>query len=101
LGRPVIARRRDPVFCFALAGIAKAPWRPALAQAHADAIEAGHASMDEWRKTVFMTVPAEIWITYDLVPAFPRGPVVEKKADDPHAGQCRIERAIARRGTAS
>jgi hypothetical protein len=37
-----------------------APWRPTLADAHADAIAAGMADWDPDRHALFVTVPARI-----------------------------------------
>lgn len=100
-------RRRDPAFCFGLFGKAKAPWRPSLRQAQADAIDAGHGwwcehsvAPGEDRK-IYLDPLAEIWMTNDLVPAIPR-PVVAPAAprpavEDDYAGLSRIDRIIARR----
>lgn len=100
-------RRRDAAYCFGVGGVAKAPWRPELYEAEADAIDAGFAHWDEHapppgrRRRIYLHPLAEIWTTHDLVPALPR-PVVEPSekppADqDPFAGLSRIDRIIARR----
>jgi len=103
----MIDRRRDPAYCFGVGGIAKAPWRPTLEEAQADAIDAGFGHWDEYtpppgkRRRIYLDPLAEIWTTHDLVPALPRAivepsgePVTEK---DGLAGLSRIDRIIARR----
>lgn len=90
-------RRRDPAYCFGICGSAKAPWRPSLDQAHADAIEAGMATKYDGSQTVFMTVPGEIWITHELVPVLPRDPMPVPPAPRPDRPLSRIDRIIARR----
>ena len=88
-------RRRDPAYCFGVAGRARAPWRPSVDEARADAIEAGFASRDEVSGTIYLDALADIWVTYELVPAIPREAALEgRPADRPLS---RIERIIARR----
>lgn len=93
-----MTRRHDPAYCFGVAGVAKAPWRPSLDQAKADAVDLGFASMSEYDETIFITVPGEIWVTHELVCALPRDPIVAPARDrDPLARVSRIDRIIARR----
>jgi hypothetical protein len=97
----MMTRRREPAFCFGVGGIAKAPWRPSLDQARADAIDAGFAQYDEHDpppgedRQVYMHALAEIWTTHDLVPVLPReaARVVPKEEE----ALSRIDRIIARR----
>jgi hypothetical protein len=101
-------RRRDPAYCFGLFGKAKAPWRPTLREAQADAIDAGHGWWCEHApppgaiRKIYLGPLAEIWTTCDLVPAIPR-PVTPPAAprpaaaDDDYVGLSRIDRIIARR----
>lgn len=101
-------RRRDPAYCFGLFGKAKAPWRPTLRQAQADAIDAGYAWWCEHSappghdRKIYLDPLAEIWTTSDLVPAIPR-PVAPPASPAPdaeegdYAGLSRIDRIIARR----
>jgi hypothetical protein len=101
----MIDRRRDPAWCFGVGGIAKAPWRPTLEQAHADAIDAGFATWDEnnpspgEERLVYLHPLAEIWTTHDLVPALPRSvfPPAEAAETGWEGGLSRIDRIIARR----
>jgi len=86
--------RRDPAYRFALFALPQAPWRATIEEAHADAIDAGYASVDPHSKTVWLTVPAEIWTTLELVPVHPREP---KNGPTSTAAPTRIERIIARR----
>ena len=100
-------RRRDPAFCFAAMGKRKAPWRPTMQQARADAVDAGfgswsdHAPKPGRERRIFLDALAEIWVTHELVPAVPRE-VVEPRVSQPlpsddYAGLSRIDRIIARR----
>ncbi len=101
-------RRRDPAYCFGLFGTAKAPWRPTLRQAQADAIDAGYAWWCEHSappghdRKIYLDPLAEIWTTSDLVPAIPR-PVAPPASTAPDAdesdysGLSRIDRISARR----
>ena len=95
-------RRRDPAYCFGIGGIAKAPWRPTLEQAQADALDAGFASLDEHEpapgapRQLYLHPLAEIWTTHDLMPVLPReagGPMADRAAPE----LSRIDRIIARR----
>lgn len=99
-------RRRDPAFCFGVAGIAKAPWRPTEEQAQVDAIDAGFANWDEHTpepgksRRIYLHPLAEIWTTHELVPVLPREvdpPRSAPAAADDIEGLSRIERIIARR----
>ncbi len=106
---PVIGRRRDAAFCFGLMGKAKAPWRPTLLEAEADAVEAGYGWWNEHPQPqgkvgkIYLHPLAEIWTTHDLVPALPREvaqPAAPKQPADvgaDHDGLSRIDRIIARR----
>lgn len=97
-------RRRDPAYCFGVLGYAKAPWRPTIDQAKADALDAGYASWDEIdpppgkKRRIYLGPLAEIWTTHELVPALPRE-VVEPSTRQPAQtdGLSRIDRIIARR----
>ena len=97
-------RSRDPAYCFGVLGYAKAPWRPTVDQAKADALDAGYASWDEIdpppgkSRRISLGPLAEIWTTHELVPALPRE-VVEPSAPRPDQahGLSRIDRIIARR----
>lgn len=91
----MIARRRDPAYCFGVAGRARAPWRPTVEEARADAIEAGFAARDEVSGTLYLDALADIWVTYDLVPAIPREAALETRPPEPALS--RIDRIIARR----
>ncbi len=94
----MMTRRRDPAFAFGVMGVQKAPWRPSLDQAQADAIDAGAAAFDDDSETIYMDALAGIWETYDLVPVFPRDPIpAQKKGPTSMEGLTRIERIIARR----
>lgn len=96
-----MARRRDPAFCFGVGGIAKAPWRPTLRQAHADALDAGFASLDEHdvvsgaSPQFYLHPLAEIWTTHELVPVLPREGYGTTRRLKPELS--RIDRIIARR----
>lgn len=101
------ARRRDPAFCFGVMGKAKAPWRPTLLEAQADAVDAGYGWWNEHPQPagkigrIYLDPLAEIWTTHELVPALPREvipPASPKPAgqSDP-VGLSRIDRIIARR----
>lgn len=100
-------RRRDPAFCFAVMGQPRAPWRPSIQQARADALDAGfgswsdHAPKPGRERRIFLDALAEIWATQELVPAIPRevvepGNARPQPADD-YEGLSRIDRIIARR----
>lgn len=97
-------RRRDPAYCFGVLGYAKAPWRPTIDQAKADAVDAGYASWDEHdpppgkSRRIYLGPLAEIWTTHELVPALPRE-IVEPSTRQPAQadGLIRIDRIIARR----
>ena len=97
-----MSRRRDPAYCFGVGGVAKAPWRPELLQAQADAIDAAFAHWDEHacapgaEPQIYMHPLAEIWTTYELVPAVPRDVSVPGAADQA-VPLSRIDRIIARR----
>lgn len=103
----MIQRRRDAAYCFGILGIAKAPWRPTLLEAEADAVDAGYGWWCEYPVPageigkIYLDPLAEIWTTHDLVPAIPRevSPPARPKqpADDAYAGLSRIDRIIARR----
>lgn len=100
-------RRRDPAFCFGVMGKARAPWRPTLLEAEADAVDAGYGWWCEHPVPagkigkIYLDPLAEIWTTSDLVPAFPRKvappPKSAPASDDDYAGLSRIDRIIARR----
>ena len=84
-------------YCFAIFGVAKAPWRETREQAEADAIDAGLATVDDDRPDlVWLTVPAEIWATYEHVPVR-AGSTERKKGPTSAEPLSRIERIIARR----
>ncbi|SER09543.1 hypothetical protein [Sphingobium sp. YR768] len=103
----MISRRREPAYCFGLFGKAKAPWRPTLLEAEADAVDAGYGSWCEHPVPagkvgkIYLDPLAEIWTTSDLVPALPREVSPPGKpvpiAEDDYAGLSRIDRIIARR----
>ena len=100
-------RRRDPAYCFASLGKQRAPWRPTIQQARADALDAGFGSWGDHlpkpgaERRIFLDALGEIWSTHELVPAVPREvvePSVRKEdVSDDYAGLSRIERIIARR----
>lgn len=103
----MIHRRRDPAYCFGVAGIAKAPWRPTHYEAEADAVDAGFGWFSEHpvppgkQRKIYLHPLAEIWTTNELVPALPR-PVVQPSPPKPapiddDIGLSRIDRIIARR----
>lgn len=93
-----MTRRRDPAFAFGLGNIQKGPWRPTLEEAQADAIDADCATMDEDAGTLYMDALADIWITQDLVPVFPRDPKpAPKNGPSSEPALSRIDRIIARR----
>lgn len=108
----MIGRRRDAAYCFGILGRAKAPWRPTLLEAQADAIAAGYGWWSEHPVppgqigTIYLHPLAEIWTSTDLVPAIPR-PVTPPAVSPPAAarpsdaarpsGLSRIDRIIARR----
>lgn len=98
------SRRRDPAWCFGLFGKAKAPWRPTLLEAEADAVDAGygwwneHPQQDGRIGKIYLDPLAEIWTTHDLVPALPRevhGPATQSPRQEEKLS--RIDRIIARR----
>jgi len=95
-------RRRDPAYCFGVGGVAKAPWRPDLRQAQADAIDAGFATWDEHEpapgkdRQIYMHPLAEVWTTQELVPVLPRE-VIQPRPVQAEAQLSRIDRIIARR----
>lgn len=91
-------RRRDPAYAFGLQGIQKAPWRPEMEQAYADALDAGYGYPGEHGGGIYLHVFAEIWTTHDLVPVLPRK-VTLPKENGPTSDRplTRIERIIARR----
>jgi hypothetical protein len=97
----MMTRRREPAYCFGVAGVAKAPWRPTLDQAHADAADAGFAEYEEHEpehgqhRQVYLHALAEIWTTHDLVPVLPREAAPPPPVQEEHLS--RIERIIARR----
>lgn len=104
----MIARRRDPAYCFGVMGLAKAPWRPTHYEAMADAVDAGYGWFTEnvpppgKNRRIYLHALAEIWTTTDLVPALPREviqPRLPAPADQAHeaSGLSRIDRIIARR----
>lgn len=82
-------------YCFCLAGHRMGPWRATQDDAKEDAVDAGHATRDEFSEVIYMTVPAEIWVTSDRVEVearLPR-PRAAPRGDYPS----RIDRIIARR----
>ena len=84
-------------YCFAVFGRAKGPWRETREQAEADALDAGLATVDDHRPNlVWLTVPAEIWVTHDDVPVRPCTTTWKKGPTSP-ATLSRINRIIARR----
>jgi len=104
----MIARRRDPAYCFGVMGRAKAPWRPTHYQAMADAVDAGygwfseHAGPPGKDRRIYLHALAEIWTTIELVPALPREVVQPTSAApaeplEEMTGLSRIDRIIARR----
>lgn len=103
----MIARRRDPAYCFGVMGRAKAPWRPTAQEARADAVEAGFGWWSDYARPpgapamIYLHPLAEIWTTHELVPAIPR-PIEPPSApvaaiDSDQDSPSRIDRIIARR----
>lgn len=85
-------------YCFAIFDRPRAPWRPTKTEAQADAIDAGYATPMDEGDGAWMTVPADIWVTFDPVETIDRGPaVVRKKGPSSEGELSRIERIIARR----
>jgi len=73
------------------------PWRATADDAKEDAVDASFASRDEFSSTVYLDVPAEIWLTFDQVEIAPR--VALAPAPGPYP--LRIDRIISRRRAAS
>lgn len=85
---------RPTGYCFCILGRRHGPWRETELEARSDAMDAGHASLDECSETIYLDACAEIWVTYGdiIVEARDAAPLA---APSPYPS--RIERIIARR----
>jgi len=88
-------RGQPQAYCFCVAGHRRGPWRPTQEDAKEDAVDAGFGERDEFSEIIYLTVPAEIWVTFDLVEVDARLP--RPKATLKGGYPSRIERIIARR----